>query len=96
MSRKDDKKHKRGDKKRKHGATEHEGTETGMNVETKPRAMAVAATAAAIQHEPDLAIGMGRVVIERVTPELDGGQHPVKRVVGDLVTVEADIFTDGH
>jgi starch synthase (maltosyl-transferring) len=40
--------------------------------------------------------GEGRVVIERVTPELDGGRTPVKRVVGDLVAVEADIFSDGH
>ena len=42
------------------------------------------------------AIGAGRVVIETVTPELDGGRHPIKVVVGDLVTVEADVFTDGH
>ena len=26
-----------------------------------------------------------RVVIERVEPELDGGRHPIKRVVGDVV-----------
>ena len=29
-------------------------------------------------------IGVGRVVIEAVTPELDGGRHPVKVVVGDI------------
>ena len=28
--------------------------------------------------------------------EIDGGRTPVKRVVGDVVEVEADIFTDGH
>src|SRR5918992_4136931 len=37
-----------------------------------------------------------RAVIEGVKPEIDGGQFPIKRVVGDRVTVEADIFTDGH
>jgi starch synthase (maltosyl-transferring) len=36
------------------------------------------------------------VIVERVTPEIDGGRHPVKRVVGDLLEVEADIFTHGH
>ncbi len=29
-------------------------------------------------------------------PELDGGRFAVKRVVGDVLEVEADIFCDGH
>ncbi|HET7611903.1 MAG TPA: maltotransferase domain-containing protein, partial [Rhodanobacteraceae bacterium] len=37
-----------------------------------------------------------RVVIEDVWPEIDGGRHPVKRVVGDELEVWADIFCDGH
>jgi starch synthase (maltosyl-transferring) len=37
-----------------------------------------------------------RVVIEGVTPEIDGGQFPAKRTRGDTVQVEADIFVDGH
>jgi starch synthase (maltosyl-transferring) len=37
-----------------------------------------------------------RVVIENVQPQIDCGRFPVKRVVGDHVTVTADIFTDGH
>jgi starch synthase (maltosyl-transferring) len=37
-----------------------------------------------------------RVVIEGVKPEIDCGRFPIKRVVGDRVIVEADIFTDGH
>ncbi len=37
-----------------------------------------------------------RVVIEHVQPEVDGGRFAVKRVEGDLVRVEADIFADGH
>jgi starch synthase (maltosyl-transferring) len=36
------------------------------------------------------------VVIEDVTPRIDGGRHPVKRIVGDRVEVEADVFRDGH
>jgi starch synthase (maltosyl-transferring) len=37
-----------------------------------------------------------RVVIENVRPEIDGGRFAVKRVVGEKVAVEADIFADGH
>jgi starch synthase (maltosyl-transferring) len=36
------------------------------------------------------------IIIERIAPELDGGRHPVKRVVGDQLLVTADIFADGH
>jgi starch synthase (maltosyl-transferring) len=39
--------------------------------------------------------GRRRVVIENVTPEIDGGKYPAKRVEGERVKVEADIFTDG-
>jgi starch synthase (maltosyl-transferring) len=37
-----------------------------------------------------------KVVIEDVTPALDCGRYAVKREVGDTVTVEADVFKDGH
>ena len=37
-----------------------------------------------------------RVVIENVSPEVDGGRYAVKRVVGEPVLVEADVFTDGY
>jgi starch synthase (maltosyl-transferring) len=40
--------------------------------------------------------GRARVVIEQITPEVDGGRHPVCRVLGDKVTVTAAIFGDGH
>ena len=46
--------------------------------------------------EPSTPTGEGRVVIEAVMPELDGGRSPVKRVVGESVHVTADIFSDGH
>ncbi|RPI27452.1 MAG: alpha-1,4-glucan--maltose-1-phosphate maltosyltransferase [Acidobacteria bacterium] len=42
------------------------------------------------------AAGRSRVVIESVTPEIDCGQFPIKRVVGETVIVEADVFVDGH
>jgi len=48
----------------------------------------------AVQKLP--AEGRGRVVIEGIAPEIDGGRFPAKRTVGDIVRVEADIFTDGH
>jgi starch synthase (maltosyl-transferring) len=37
-----------------------------------------------------------RILIEKVTPEVDDGRHPVKRVVGDVLVVEADLVRDGH
>ena len=40
--------------------------------------------------------GQTRVAIEHVTPEIDGGRFPAKRVVGEAVVVEADVFGDGH
>jgi len=40
--------------------------------------------------------GRRRVIIEGISPTVDGGRFPVKRTVGDHVHVEADIFTDGH
>ncbi len=40
--------------------------------------------------------GRCRVVIEGVTPEIEAGRFPIKRTVGESVTVEADVFVDGH
>ena len=37
-----------------------------------------------------------RVVIDRVSPVLDGGRYPIKRIVGSLVEVSANVFKDGH
>jgi starch synthase (maltosyl-transferring) len=36
------------------------------------------------------------VIIESVTPELDGGRYPVKREIGEKFDVEADLFKEGH
>jgi starch synthase (maltosyl-transferring) len=40
--------------------------------------------------------GRQRVIIEGVSPEVDFGRFAVKRVEGDTVIAQADIFADGH
>lgn len=40
--------------------------------------------------------GRCRVVIECVRPQIDCGRFAIKRVVGETVVVEADVFADGH
>lgn len=40
--------------------------------------------------------GRSRVIIEGISPQIDGGRYPIKRVLGERVQVEADIFADGH
>jgi starch synthase (maltosyl-transferring) len=37
-----------------------------------------------------------RIVIAHLSPSVDQGRFPAKRVEGDTLTVEADIFADGH
>lgn len=36
------------------------------------------------------------ILIERVEPSIDCGRYPVKREVGDVLVVSADIFREGH
>ena len=36
------------------------------------------------------------IVIENLQPLIDGGRYPIKRIVGEDLVVEADIFRDGH
>src|SRR5215471_4295820 len=40
--------------------------------------------------------GRQRVIIARVSPEIDCGRFAIKRVVGEAVIVEADVFSDSH
>jgi starch synthase (maltosyl-transferring) len=64
---------------------------------TKGGVRRAARRVAEIAEPPAGAVGSRRtIVIERVWPELDGGRHPVKRVVGDELLVTADIYADGH
>ncbi len=41
-------------------------------------------------------LSQSRVAIERVWPQIQGGRFAVKRAVGDVLTVDADIYSDGH
>jgi starch synthase (maltosyl-transferring) len=40
--------------------------------------------------------GRRRVVVGGVSPSVEGGRYPVKRIVGEPVVVEADLLVDGH
>ena len=37
-----------------------------------------------------------QLVIENVTPQLDGGRYAIKRVIGSVIEVSGNIFKDGH
>ncbi len=37
-----------------------------------------------------------RIIIENVTPQLDGGAFYIKRIVGQSIEVKANVFADGH
>jgi len=45
---------------------------------------------------PDRDTALRSVVIEGVRPQVDNGRFAVKRTTGETVTVEADMFADGH
>jgi starch synthase (maltosyl-transferring) len=42
------------------------------------------------------AANAARIVITNITPCVEQGRFPARRIVGERVVVEADIFTDGH
>src|ERR1700693_1468226 len=44
--------------------------------------------------EEPIAAGRLRVVIEAVSPEVDGGRFPSNRSLGERVAIEADVFAD--
>src|SRR6202035_988365 len=39
---------------------------------------------------------LSHIMIEEVTPSVNGGRYPAKRIAGEPCVVEADIFRDGH
>lgn len=59
------------------------------------RTNVAARRAAALESEP-APRWPGRVAIEEVSPSVDGGRWPVKRIAGEEIIVEADVFSDGH
>src|SRR5581483_6207347 len=44
----------------------------------------------------DVDLGRRRVVLEALSPEIDAGRFPAKRVIGEQVRVEIDAYVDGH
>ncbi|MGI3904165.1 MAG: maltotransferase domain-containing protein [Janthinobacterium lividum] len=50
----------------------------------------------ALRYSPETAIKAPRLVIESVSPAVDGGRYPVKRIVGDVMRIEVDAFGEGH
>jgi starch synthase (maltosyl-transferring) len=79
---------------------EHEAREValeGSNVVVAPLGIRVlrAASERRVPHHP-LWRPDARIHIEEVYPELDGGRYPVKRIVGELFEVWADLFRYGH
>ena len=44
----------------------------------------------------EAAVAAPRIVLERPSPSVDGGRFPAKRIVGETVDVEVDVFSDGH
>ena len=84
-----------------------ETSQTKPPAKKKPSARAASVKAAAAAPAPSPAeiqpkrrsladLAANRVVIEGVSPEIDGGRFPAKAAVGDTLTVEADVFCDGH
>ena len=51
---------------------------------------------ATLRFTPETAIKAPRLAIEAVSPAVDGGRFAVKRIVGEVVRVEADVFGEGH
>src|SRR6059058_4730948 len=37
-----------------------------------------------------------RVIVDNVRPQVDCGRFPIKRTVGEVITVTADVYADGH
>jgi starch synthase (maltosyl-transferring) len=69
-----------------------------MQIETAPRPTNGLAVSLNGHDSPLAGVGEGRrrVIVERITPQIDGGRYAVKRVTGEPLRVEADIFADGH
>jgi starch synthase (maltosyl-transferring) len=71
-------------------------TATSTTRKSAPRkGTAVARTTDGTEPGVDLRL-LRRVVVEGVHPQVDGGRFPIKRTVGELVNVGADIYLDGH
>ncbi len=48
------------------------------------------------ESQPKKLVTAPRIVIDNVVPSVDGGRFAAKRVIGERVTIEADVFADGR
>jgi starch synthase (maltosyl-transferring) len=62
-----------------------------LRVTRRPDAIPPSSVAASLEMAPG-----ARIAIESITPSVDAGRFAAKRIVGETVTVEADVFSDGH
>src|SRR5512141_1852439 len=70
---------------------------TSSNPTARPRTRRASPRAAAARGGlPEPTALKQTVIIENVAPAVDGGRYPVKREVGAVVEVSADIFKEGH
>jgi starch synthase (maltosyl-transferring) len=56
----------------------------------------ILAPVARVKQAATTASRVPRIAIEAIAPCVDGGRFAVKRIVGDTVAIEADVFVDGH
>lgn len=49
-----------------------------------------------LRQSVEAALQAPRIAIENVSPHVDGGAFAVRRVVGEIVEVRADVWMDGH
>lgn len=77
--------------------TSQKATRAPGTASARPKSLRTAAIPSRSQSEKTIAeLARNRVVIEGVTPEIDGGRFAAKSHVGALFEVGADIFADGH
>lgn len=74
----------------------HGAGEDSTSAEVRPAAAAAQdETRGVSPARPDQAFAR-RVIIEHLTPSVDSGRFPARRIEGDRVIVAADVFADGH
>ena len=78
-------------------------TATGSEVAVEEEPVAPPGASSAVESPPSAvdntrsaAEDAPRLLIEHVTPTVDGGRYAVKRILGEACRVEADILRDGH
>jgi starch synthase (maltosyl-transferring) len=49
-----------------------------------------------IDAQPAKSSALRRIVIDNVMPTVDAGRFAAKHIIGESITVSADVFTDGH